>query len=1116
MHLPTTICRAGFSAALITICLMGPAAAPSLAQVLYGTFVGNVQDSSGAVVPNAKVKIIEKATGFTRDAVTDTGGNYNIPSVPAGAYSIRITANGFKTFAENNVIATVNSTIRVDGKLEVGSVGETITVEAGAVTLETDRSDTKTEISAKIVTELPLNQYRNYQALINLVPGATPATTQNSSTDTPGRALRTFVNGTSTNNNVTRLDGATNINVWLPHHVAYVAPAETVENVNITTSSMDAEQGMAGGASMTVVSASGTNATHGAGWEYHEDQGMKSRSYFQPAKTPNAPYTLNIFGGKVGGKIIKNKLFYFGHVEITRQDAGGQSFFTVPDAAMRGGDFSGRLGANGAGTVYDPATGNPDGSGRTPFQGNVMPPTRFSPQALKMLSLVPLPNNEAGQTVSGNGVISNNYFASGTGILNRNNYDTKINWNRNEKHTMFAKLSIMTAKAGGVFGLGKAGGAGLGGDPGIGDTTQYIGTVSTNYTISPTMLFDATFGLSRMDQTAQGQDYGTNYGSDVFGIPGTNGSDPRQSGLPVFSLSGLSTWGQTATWMPLTRNDRSYTFSTNLSKSRGKHELRVGFDVVKHELNHYQPEIDNPRGAFNFGGGGTALANGATAVQANSMAQFLLGTPTSMSKSYQYELMTGREWQLGWYARDRWQVTRNLTVNIGARLERYPLMTRGDGKGLELLDLKTLTIKLGGRGNQPTNPGIHVQPLFIAPRIGVALRLNDKTVVRSGYGMTVDPLPFSRPLRGWYPLTIANTFQQNTGFQNYGTLATGIPALALPDLSTGIVALPNSAAERSPYGDIKRGYVQSWNFTVERKLTAGMTGTLGYVGTQTTHQLGDLNVNAAGPGAGNNGRPYFAQFGRNTDLNMWDGWMSSNYHGLQSAVRGNVTKDLFVQGAYTWSHAINMTDEDGWVGVPFNWGPVVNRNRATAGYDRKHVLQVGYLYQLPFGKGKQYANGVGRLANLAVGGWQLGGIFYAYTGTPFTISADGTRLAAPGNLQTADLVGTLNILGGAGTNTPYFAASNFATPTPAGAPIRFGTTGRNTVRAPGVIGLDANLIKTFALTERIALQFRLEAANVTNHPRFGTPGSNVDGGNFGIITSAGGERQLRYGVRLAF
>ena len=398
---------------------MGPAAAPSLAQVLYGTFVGNVQDSSGAVVPNAKVKIIEKATSFTRDAVTDTGGNYNIPSVPAGSYSIRITANGFKTFAENNVIATVNSTIRVDGKLEVGSVGETITVEAGAVTLETDRSDTKTEISAKIVTELPLNQYRNYQALINLVPGATPATTQNSSTDTPGRALRTFVNGTSTNNNVTRLDGATNINVWLPHHVAYVAPAETVENVNITTSSMDAEQGMAGGASMTVVSASGTNATHGAGWEYHEDEGLKSRSYFQPAKTPNALYTLNIFGGKVGGKIIKNKLFYFGHVEITRQDAGGQSFFTVPDAAMRGGDFSGRLGANGAGTVYDPATGNPDGSGRTQFQGNLVPPTRFSPQALKMLSLVPLPNNEAGQTVSGNGVISNNYFASGTGILNR-------------------------------------------------------------------------------------------------------------------------------------------------------------------------------------------------------------------------------------------------------------------------------------------------------------------------------------------------------------------------------------------------------------------------------------------------------------------------------------------------------------------------------------------------------------------------------------------------------------------------------------------------------------------------------------------------------------------------
>ncbi|HEU0118990.1 MAG TPA: carboxypeptidase-like regulatory domain-containing protein [Bryobacteraceae bacterium] len=1111
----------GCAATLALGALLGLFSNPAAAQVLYGTIVGTVEDATGAVVPNAKITVTEKATGFSRDTTSDASGAYSVPSIPIGTYTIRVTANGFKSLSREGVGLTVNTTARIDLKLEVGAVTEQVTVEASAVQLQTDRSDTKTEITTKIVTELPLNQYRNYQALLNLVPGATPAATQNSATDTPGRALRTFVNGTATNNNVTRLDGATNINIWLPHHVAYVAPAETVENVNISTSSFDAEQGMAGGAAVTVASASGTNNLHGAAWEYHENESLKARNYFQPATTPNAPYKLNIFGGKLGGAIIKNKLFWFAHTEITRQTTGGQSAFTVPSAAMRQGDFSSMIGTNGQGVIYDPRTGNADGTGRTPFAGNIVPPALFSPQATRYLALVPDANNVGGAGYSSNpanGTFANNYFASLSGQLNRNNYDGKLNWNRNDKHTVFVKYSMLTALSGGRFGLGKAGGGGVAGDPGLGDTHQYLATVGTNYTISPSVLFDATWGLTRMDQTANGDDFGTNFGSDVFGIPGTNGPDPRQSGLPVFSFAstGLSSWGQTATWMPLERHERSYTFTTNLSIIKSKHEIRLGFDTVRHKLDHWQPETDNPRGAFAFGGGVAALTGGPAPTIANAMAQTLLGLPTTMSKSLQYELMSTREWQMGWYVRDRWQVNRNLTFNIGLRLERYPLMNRGDGKGIEKLDPNTLRVYLGGRGPMPTNPGIKVQPLFAAPRIGMALRVTEGTVIRAGYGLTVDPLPFSRPLRGFYPLTIAATFQQNTGNLAFSNLATGIPALPTPDLSTGIVPLPNTVAMRSPWDRINRGYVQSWNFTIERRLNRNLNATIGYVGTQSTNVLGDRNINAAAPGTGNNGRPYFNTFGRNTDLNMWDGWMSSNYHGLQTSIRGNVTKDLFIQGAYTWSKAINMTDEDGWVSVGWNWDPVIKRNRATAGYDRTQVFQMGYMYQLPVGKGKAFLNTDSKLANLIIGGWQTGGIYMAYSGTPFNVTADATRLNAPGNIQTADQVGNFTYLYGKGTDTPYFAAGNFATPTPAGSIARFGNTGRNRFRGPGVASLDFNLLKTFAITERLGVTFRAEATNLTNTPRFGNPSANVDAANFGLITSASGERQLRFGVRVAF
>jgi len=1083
---------------LSLVILIGVASAPASAQVLYGSLIGTVEDQSGAIVPNAKISITNKSTGFSRDTVTDAGGRYSVASIPGGSYVIKGTATGFKTITRNNVDVTVNTVARIDLKLEIGAITDTVTVEASAATLQTDKSDTSSEISQKAIQGLALNQYRNYQALINLVPGTTPAGFQNSSTDTPGRALTTNVNGTARNNNGTRLDGAVNVNIWLPHHVAYVAPSETVEQVNIATSSFDAEQGMAGGAAITVISASGTNALHGALWEYHENQRLRSQPYFRPSTFVKPRYTLNIFGAKAGGAIIKNKLFWFGHYEATRQGTGATSQFSLPSSAIKAGDFSGF-----ATPIFDPATGNADGFNRTQFPGNRIPANRISPQTARILPLIPEPNFPTAN-------VTNNHFVNATGKFDRDNFDAKVNWNRNEKHTVFAKFSLLKANVGGVFAFGPAlGGNGVGGDPGLGDTKQYLGTVGTNYTISPTLLFDANWGITEQDQSVIGFDYGKNVGSEVFAIPGTNGTDVRYSGLPAFSFNTFSGYGLNSTWMPMWRNDRSYTWTNNMTWLKGKHEVRFGFDMVRHQLNHWQPEVANPRGAFAFNGNITALRGGAAGNNLNSFADFLIGQPTSMNKSIQNLLMTGREWQLGWYVRDRWQVSRRLTVNVGMRLERYPLMSRATS-GLEKLDPSTMLIRLGGFGSIPTNPGIEVQPLFIAPRVGIAYKIDDSTVFRVGYGMTIDPLPFSRPLRGFYPLTVTGNFVGASDFDPFRTLTQGIPAVPVPNISSGIVSLPPTVDMRTPGNRIDRGYIQSWNATIQRKLPGSLLVDVGYVGTQTTNQLADLDINAAAPGAGAAGRPYAAQFNRRIPLNYWNGFLSSNYHSLQTALNRSFSKGLLLKGAYTYSKAINMTDDDGWAGVGWNHLPVFSRNRAPAGYDRTHNFQMGWVYDLPFGKGKQFLQSGAAAAIL--GGWSINGVYSAYSGTPFTIGANGGTLNAPGNTQTADQIGPINYIGLKGPGQQYFDPASFASPVG----VRFGTTGRNRFRNPGVAGADLTMMRTFKFSERMDLAFRAEAYNFTNTPRFGGPGSNRDGANFGVITSAGGERQLRFGLRFGF
>ena len=1092
-----------FGVAIFILILSGMTSRPAVGQVVYGSVVGTVTDPSGSIISDATVTLTSRETSISKETTSDSSGRYSFVNVMPGQYNLKVVAKGFRTLSENDFEVVPNVVQRIDPKLEVGQISEQVTVDATAAVLQTEKADTGGVIESKQITSLPLGGYRNYQMLINLVPGTTPAALQNSITDTPGRALATHVNGGSAQTNITRIDGAASVNVWLPHHVGYVVPEENVSVVDVTTGSADAEQGMAGSAAITVVTKSGTNALHGSAFEFHDDQHLKARNFFQAAGTDKPLSIYNNFGGTLGGPIKKNKLFYFLSFDSTKQRQALPGYYTVPTAAARAGDFSGI-----SQILYDPSTGNPDGTGRLPFAGNKIPTGQLDPIALKLQSYYPAPN------YAGPNLNVNNYFASGGPILDRNYLDTKVNFAQSDKEQIWGKYGRMWATSGGKAVFGLAGGPGLGGsDPGLGDTLIQVFSLGHSRVISTHLIVDGVIAYERMGQSVIPNDYGTNYGQQ-FGIPNTNGPDPRQSGFPNIAISGYTGFG-VPNWMPVTRHDESYTHSDNFTWTKGAHEVRFGFDLVRHHLNHWQPEIgQGPRGYLDFNGQVTALKGGAAQNQYNAYSQFLLGQSDDVQKSLQYILSTGREWQFGWYVRDRWQVSRKFTVDIGLRYELYPLMTRAS-TGIERYDPSNNNVYMGGRGSVPQDAGLSVSHKLFAPRIGLAYRIGEKTVLRAGYGINIDPLPFSRPLRGWYPLVVNGENTAPNSFAAASTFEKGVPNVVGPDLSTGIVPLPGNISERSPYGgEIHRGYVQTWNFTLEHKLPMNVVTSVAYVGMHSVHLLADYDINAGYPGSGTAGLPQAAAFGRTISTQMWDGYLSSSYNSLQVAANRSMSKGLMVKAAYTYSKAIDYTDDDGWASVGWNWAPVFQRNRAAAGFDRTHVLQIGWIYELPFGKGKMLAHE--GLAAAVLGNWQVNGIISAYTGQPFTVTSPSGPLNAPDNTQTANQVkATVNQPGNVGPGQFYFDPTAFAAVT--GTVPVFGTSGRNILRNPGLLNTDLDITRQFPIKERLMLQFRGEFFNFANTSHFGgVSSSSVVSGSFMQITSASGERQVRFGLRMTW
>jgi hypothetical protein len=572
----------------------------------------------------------------------------------------------------------------------------------------------------------------------------------------------------------------------------------------------------------------------------------------------------------------------------------------------------------------------------------------------------------------------------------------------------------------------------------------------------------------------------------------------------------------------------------NFNWLKKTHNIRFGADFYRMGLNHAQAEFITggfgAQGGFGFDRGVTERcevvdqATGncqrtSSGSRSNSAAAFVLGLASRAGRTLQVpDEYSVRAHPFSFYARDRWTIGDNLTVDYGTRWEYFPLPTRPD-RGIERYDVTTNKVLLCGIGDIPTDCGIKASKALFAPRVGMAYRIHDTSVVRAGYGLTNDPYYGIEIVRANYPILTQLNLESPDGLTPAATLAGGIPAITVPEPGNGIIDIPSNYAWAGYPNELNRGYIQSWNFTVQQELPWKFTGQIGYVGTHSTRQLGLRDVNAGQViGGGEGGRPLEQQYGRTASTVFLQPVGKGQYHSMQAQLHRRFADGLSLSVNYTLARA--KSDNENSARTPEVQALAYSsRNYALTSTDRTHNLAITNSWELPFGPDRRWLKDRGVLSYIA-GGWQVNNMISIMSGPPFTVFADDTSLNLPGSSQTADQVKPVVKLGGVGSDSPYYDPSSFAEVNEA----RFGNTGYNILRAPGVFNWDFGLTRQFSITSGVKLQFRMEAFNFTNTPHLGIPDNNVgDGADFMTITGVQDlaregidERQFRLGFRLVF
>ncbi len=592
------------------------AAGSLFAQAVTGSLVGTVTDSTGAVTPNAKVTLTEVQTGISRVTNTNQSGNYSFTNLSAGPYRVEVELAGFRKAVRNGNDVLVNSTVRADIELQTGQVNESIDVTAEAAVLQTDRSDTGRKIETRMLADMPLTYNRNFQSLVNLVPGAIRAFRPHSEFFNAQDSLATRVNGQSRLSNNVQLEGVDN-NQRTGLLTALIPPIEALQAVDITTSNYEAELGRAGGAVMNVNFKSGTNQLHGSVFEFNRLSRFGARSFFATKKPVT---TYNQFGFTIGGPIFKNKTFFFGDYQGLRDRRGDIHRATIPSLDYRRGDLSKLANGNAAPQIYDPATGNTDGTGRLPLAGNLVPANRISPISTKLLAFLPGPNL----------VGSTNFETSTTRVKNGDSFDIKLDHNLNDSNKVAVRHSYQRPKIYDPPLYGVAGG-GFRDFAGTGIQESHNAQVNFTHIFTPTIISELRVGFMYYRNNADNADKSLRTAAEV-GIPGANISD-FTGGISNIIVNGFSNpvLGYSAS-LPWQRGEQNFNFIANVTWIRGNHTIKVGADHRRNRDELLQNQTFSPRGRFEFVEGTTQLrgsggaANSATSI-ANSFGSFLLDRP---------------------------------------------------------------------------------------------------------------------------------------------------------------------------------------------------------------------------------------------------------------------------------------------------------------------------------------------------------------------------------------------------------------------------------------------------------------------------------------------------------
>ena len=1108
--------------------------APATAQAVYGSIGGTVRDSSGGVLPGATITITSLSRKTTDSVVSNESGLFVKERLLPGEYSVQAELSGFKSAVVPNVVVGVDAQTPVEFVLQVGQISEQVTVTGGSTLLTTDRADVATRFDSKQITDLPVLD-RNFTKFILLTPGTQQLQWQHAASENPQGSTQTMVNGQHFSGTGYQLDGTENRDPILG--IIVINPTlESIGETKITSQNYDAEFGQATAGVVSVQTKSGSNTLHASAFEFFLNDKFQARNPFtQFQRDPQTgrfiPETRrNQFGGSVGGPILQNRWFFFGDYQGTRATQGGTRLLSVPTAAARGGDLS-AYGVN----IYDPTTGQQ-------FPGNVIPPGRLSPQAQRILELIPTPN----ATGRDNGT-RDNFVASGSESFTENSFTGRVDGRLSDRLNTFARFSLGDFLRDGPTAFGSGGGQELVSLGGVSDVINNSLAFGIDHAISSNLLADFRFGFFRYKVNVLPFDFGTRPASDA-GIPGLNLDDTFASGLPAGFIGGEdssapgafefgSGLGVNRCNCPLDQNEKQFQVVGNVTRMMGNHNIKFGIDV-RRAYNLRVPSDAHRSGELTFASDRTSL-NGAGGM---GLATFLIGDVTRFRRYVSPNTdARERQWRHFYYVQDTWRASPKLTLNYGLRLDVINPQTINEPGNAGYLDLSTGEIAVVGVGDVPLNGGVE-NKLNWAPRVGATYQIDERTVLRGGFGRSYDigvfGSLFGHSVTQNLPVLAVQDLPAPSNFDRVFTLESGPPPATFPAVpASGRFPLPNGVSARALPTQQRPPTVDAFNVTVQRQLTDSMSVEVGYVGNRGRDVFAgdgpEININQASLNGflqgvpRNQRRPFFNKFGWTQDIGYFCNCATNSYDSLQAKFNKRFSQGYSAKINYTLQRVrqhgadqfeTDLTEHRGLYNNDLEYGP--------PDWDRVHNFVVSLVAEIPVGRGRLYMSDASPLTEAIVGGWQFNTNTIIQSGLPFNVTyrdAGADRDTGPNRPNLiGDPEGPRNR--DQWFNTTPIGSSGSAFERPARG--TFGDLPRNALRGPGYWRVDASMFKHVRVTPTTGLEFRVEVVNLFNHVNLGQPDSEIGvpgnlNSNAGRITStaygnADPQRNWQFAVKVTF